>query len=335
MDLLNRYLNAVRPLLPRKAQGDILRELSDDILSQMEEKEAALGRPLNEGEQEEIIKSHGHPIVVAARYGRKHYLIGPELFPFYWLFLKIGVAGALLVRLIVAIITILLSAHPQQETAAALLSVPLVLGPVFFWITISFAAAEICSSFFNLNLKRDWSPRSLPVIGKHSSVISRPNSAAELIFGILFIVWWQLSPAAPYLVIGPTPNLIAPGPIWATLHWPILLLMVATVLQAAVNLIYPHTTTARTRIRLAIQAGAFVILCLIFRAGNWVIAGPAASGSTKYDAIVGLMNQGLMYCFIAAILIAGAQLVWGCIQHFRDSMLRSETSHCKALPGYK
>ena len=78
MDLLERYLQSIRTFLPRKAQDDILRELSENILSQMEEKEAELGRPLTEAEQEEVIKQHGHPIVVAARYGRRQYLIGPR-----------------------------------------------------------------------------------------------------------------------------------------------------------------------------------------------------------------------------------------------------------------
>ena len=104
MDILERYLQAVKPLLPRKAQDDILRELSENIRCRMEEREADLGRPLTTAEQEEIIKEHGHPIVVAARYGRTQYLIGPAVFPFYWLILRIAVVGALIVRLVVEVV---------------------------------------------------------------------------------------------------------------------------------------------------------------------------------------------------------------------------------------
>jgi hypothetical protein len=51
LDLLEHYLQAVKPLLPRKAQDDILRELSENIRCQMEEKETELGRPLTEAEK--------------------------------------------------------------------------------------------------------------------------------------------------------------------------------------------------------------------------------------------------------------------------------------------
>ncbi|HXF12346.1 MAG TPA: hypothetical protein VN517_04290, partial [Terriglobales bacterium] len=101
MQLLERYLNAIKPLLPRKTKEDILREISDDILSQMEDKAEGLDRPLNEAEQAEIIRKHGHPIVAAARYGATRYLIGPETFPLYWLILKISIIAALVVRLTV------------------------------------------------------------------------------------------------------------------------------------------------------------------------------------------------------------------------------------------
>jgi hypothetical protein len=57
VDLLESYLQAVKPLLPRKAHDDILRELSENIRGQMEEKEADLGRPLTDAEQEEVISS--------------------------------------------------------------------------------------------------------------------------------------------------------------------------------------------------------------------------------------------------------------------------------------
>ena len=114
MDLLERYLQAVKPLLPRKAQDDILRELSENIRCQMEEKEADLGRPLTEAEQEEVIKQHGHPIVVAARYRRPQYLIGPTVFPFYWLTLRIAAVGALIIRFVVEMVMALLSPDPAH-----------------------------------------------------------------------------------------------------------------------------------------------------------------------------------------------------------------------------
>ena len=53
-----------KPLLPRETRGDIVQELSDNMLSQMEEKAEDIDRPLTEPEQAEVIKKHGHPVVV-------------------------------------------------------------------------------------------------------------------------------------------------------------------------------------------------------------------------------------------------------------------------------
>lgn len=44
MELLDRYLHAVKFWLPRQHQEDLAAELREDIQSQIEEKEAALGR---------------------------------------------------------------------------------------------------------------------------------------------------------------------------------------------------------------------------------------------------------------------------------------------------
>ena len=78
MALLDRYLLAVRLFLPRAQQKDIIRELSEDIRSGIEDKEGSLGRPLTEAEQEAVIKQFGHPALLAGRYGpRQHWYCSP------------------------------------------------------------------------------------------------------------------------------------------------------------------------------------------------------------------------------------------------------------------
>src|SRR5215472_16193844 len=90
MELLDRYLKAVARALPAAQREDIIRELSEDIRSEMEEKESQLGRELTEAEQEGVLRQRGNPLLVAARYRQDHrtlafgrQLIGPILFPFY------------------------------------------------------------------------------------------------------------------------------------------------------------------------------------------------------------------------------------------------------------
>jgi hypothetical protein len=59
MDMLDRYLQAVRFFLPAQQQDDIVRELSETLISQVEDREEALGRPLDEAEQAAILRQHG------------------------------------------------------------------------------------------------------------------------------------------------------------------------------------------------------------------------------------------------------------------------------------
>src|SRR2546427_8606283 len=87
-ELVERYLQAVRFWLPKAQQEDILAELSEDLRSQIEEKETELGRPLDEAEMAAILKRCGSPIVVASRFQSQQYLIGPALFPVYKFVLK-------------------------------------------------------------------------------------------------------------------------------------------------------------------------------------------------------------------------------------------------------
>src|SRR5262245_28537663 len=90
METVDRYLKAVAKALPEAQREDIIRELSEDIRSEMEDRQSELGRPLTEAEQQALLKQRGNPLLLAARYhqddrrvafGRQ--LIGPVLYPFY------------------------------------------------------------------------------------------------------------------------------------------------------------------------------------------------------------------------------------------------------------
>ncbi|HEX3406116.1 MAG TPA: hypothetical protein VHS81_02665, partial [Caulobacteraceae bacterium] len=83
MDLIDRYLESVRLLLPLEQRDDIAAELRDILMTRREEKAEALGRDLTRQEDEALLKEFGHPLAVAGRYGPQQYLIGPELYPIF------------------------------------------------------------------------------------------------------------------------------------------------------------------------------------------------------------------------------------------------------------
>ena len=83
MDLIDRYLVAVRRHLPANLQDDIVQELGDSLRSEAEDHERATGRPLTDDEQAALLKKRGHPWLMASRYLPNQHLIGPGLFPYY------------------------------------------------------------------------------------------------------------------------------------------------------------------------------------------------------------------------------------------------------------
>ena len=81
--LIERYLQNVRLSLPAARREDIVRELAEDIRTQIADREEELGRTLTEDEQEAVLKHFGHPLALATRYGPQRHVIGPALFPVY------------------------------------------------------------------------------------------------------------------------------------------------------------------------------------------------------------------------------------------------------------
>ena len=82
MALVERYLHAVEFWLPKAQQKDILAELSEDIRSEIEDKEHAAGRKLTESEIEDLLKQRGSPFRWPAAISRSATSSGPRSIPF-------------------------------------------------------------------------------------------------------------------------------------------------------------------------------------------------------------------------------------------------------------
>jgi len=146
MDMLETYLDAVAAQLPRDAADDIVAELRDTLLSQFEEREEALGRPLTDEEREEVLRAMGHPLVVAARYRKgPQMLIGPELFP-YWLFAV--KAGLLIVAAVFALTLMLrLAGNPLDAGQAVAQSFRGLFGAGLTLVGAVTLAGALCEHF--------------------------------------------------------------------------------------------------------------------------------------------------------------------------------------------
>ena len=109
--LVDRYIYAIRRLLPRAQRDDIAAELREAIESQVDGEESRAGRSLHGEEIAAILKRFGQPREVAARYGSQQYLIGPDVFPSYIVAVKV----VLWVMVPVAVFLVLLSIVTAED----------------------------------------------------------------------------------------------------------------------------------------------------------------------------------------------------------------------------
>lgn len=87
--LLDEYLAAIGLLLPLAEKNDILNELRANLEAELEDRAAAKGEPLSEDDVCEVLRNHGEPGEVASRFQPQRYLIGPALWPYFWLGVKV------------------------------------------------------------------------------------------------------------------------------------------------------------------------------------------------------------------------------------------------------
>jgi hypothetical protein len=269
MEMIERYLQAVKFALPQTQRDDIIKELRDSILSQVEEKEATLGRALSEGEQAEVLKKLGSPMDLASRYHKQRYLIGGSMFPIYWKVLKTALALAFVVLASASIATAA-AGKTLTESLSVLLRYPSAALMTFAWITIIFSGLEFFGAQFRLNER--WDPRKLPPLVKADPRKSQFELIAQLLTQTLFSVWWLAGLHYQYLVFGPGIAFLRFGPVWQTIY-PLFVVLVVVDLGLTVSrLIWPRWTQGGPVRRLVMSALGLIVLYFLIGAPNLFVA---------------------------------------------------------------
>ncbi|THD36098.1 MAG: hypothetical protein E7773_09195 [Sphingomonas sp.] len=310
MDLIDRYLTAIRWNLPRAANADdVIAELRDLIASRVEDHEESLGRPLDDKEISALLRDFGHPLVVAARYGTQQSLIGPDLFPFYWFSLKVVLALSVVLLIVSGAGDVLFGGHPVRAFAQAFGGAWWSLLGNAGLVTLIFAVIER-TGWLTDHLNR-WSPDQLPDLSDFT-VKTKPKSAWEAVFeiafGIGFILWWVGLVPLPIAWSNVQGLTLIPDPIWTAMWGPILALMLARLAFNLVQWLRPRWKAVRIGLNVATTAGAIVTLALIYRAGHWVTASSATLPAIKVAEIERSTNLGIHY----AIIVIGVIWLFQC-----------------------
>ncbi|MBZ5617639.1 MAG: hypothetical protein LAQ69_02720 [Acidobacteriia bacterium] len=317
MELLDQYLKSVKPYLPRAQKNDILKELAENILSQMEDQAAQLGRPLNQAEQETLLQQYGQPMVVAGRYqqdggrlvfGRQ--LIGPELFSKYVavLCLNLAITVAIFVGYAIA--------------AGRLFSVPQFLFPAsvqFGCVTLVFILVD------------RWERRShhWNAVPPHERPIPRWQSVSGIAGWSIFTLWLLAVPLFPRLLFGTAAGHLTLAEGWPMFYVPILLLLLAGLAQRFVNLVHPDWTWLLPATRLAVNGLGFAVL-FFFRNSHLVAVADPTYHLAHYERLAEIFNAAILRGLLGYLLINAIIHACICASYSRRRMSERAPSRSAA-----
>ncbi len=315
MEMIERYLQAVKFWLPKGQKNDIIEELSADIDGQVKEREAGLNRELSEAEVELILKQRGRPVVVANRFLPQEQLIGPLLFPIYRFVLKIICLCYLLPWSLVWIGMMAFDrAYRAQQTHVSWFAA--VASAWSAWWTMAFMAIGTATLVFAI-LERvqakshfldEWSPRKLPPV-RVPNQIPRTNSIFELALTLLFLVWWALNASPRVLNLGSTVR-IELSRQWVWFFSAYLILAAANAALAAANLLHSYWTVRRAVLRLLSDGIGAVLFCWLLRAH--IVTSFSASSLTAEkslqvtQAIDFWADKAFPWAIVASVAVAAA-----------------------------
>jgi hypothetical protein len=316
MQLVDRYLQEVKEYLPAEQRDDILKELSANILAEMDDREAALGRALSEEEQIAVLQQQGSPMLVASRYrtdqrtltfGRV--LIGPVLFPLYTKILALNLT-------ITIVVTSIVMSSLGLSVGLKALFLPALLQ--FLTITAIFTLIEQSQKSFHF-LDR-WNPRALPPV-RDPLKISRGSAFSGILSNVIFILCWLRVPGAiyavGYLFVGPAIRYVAPisasplvvAPSWQIFYLPVLILVLLSTAQHGLNFAFPRWTRNRLLARAALGFLGLLLTLLLFGAGNLLVPNPAVTTTAELAALAAIINLSVHYSLLIAAVITLFQIV--------------------------
>ena len=328
MELLDRYLQAVRKHLPWQRQDDIIAELRANLESQLEEKQEELGRPLTPGEAEHWIGGLGSPVQMAAHYQPQQYLIGPAIYPVYLYILRLASMWAIIIYTIVSAITILVGSASMQAVAEAAVRLPGILIQTAAWITLVFAAIEFVAVRYPEKFPPvaavcapKWSPRDLPPLqpavpaGKKRR--SYVHAVTEVIFGFIFLTWLLLVPRYPFLMFGPGVAFLHaspyhPAPVWITFYWFLVALNLIQLAWRCMDLLRGTWQQPNQLEHIISKALSLVAVLVLANAPDhiYVLLKHPETDLLQYGQSLNSFNNGVHQVVLLLCVIIGLQLTW-------------------------
>jgi hypothetical protein len=317
MNLLDHYLRAIRIYLPRgPEQADILNELRDLLQTKLDDREAELGRPLTEVEEEAVLADHGEPLLVAQRYGHVNYgvsfgrqLIGPKQFPLYVRILSFQLALTIIVLFIV-----------RQFAASRPAGVGWLLTPLLLQIILTTLVFVAIDRFQSRSKDEDCPSAAWSFPPVYLQRIPKWQSWAGLVCIGIVGLWFALVPYVPSLLAGRIAGEIDIVPLKPWLYWSVVLVAAIGAAQRAATLIRPEWNWLQPFTRLLTNGALVALLYPLLQSYPYVTVGDAHDVAAA-TAAARRINGAIWWNLIAGIglywLINALVMTWMCVQHLR------------------
>jgi hypothetical protein len=323
MDLLAGYVNMLRLFLPRAQRDDIAREIAEEIRTQAADREAGLGRPLNVDEQAALLGQYGHPLLTAARYRPQQHLIGPIVFPYYWLALRV-ILGLVLVGHAIAVIALVSGGPSWPAIGEAMTSAVQSVFAVVAWLTIVGAVTDRWLA--KSRALEHWDPRTImppahiagraaamatrsverhgpPVWGHRRSGAREPRSAFGFVVGVLVSIWWLLALRVPVLMFGPAAEAVEWGPAMDRMFPVLFATQVVMLVEHFVRLTRPGNVSVFRVTSLLWIAGAVALWWVLLTTDHqWIVWRATVDASARHARLVELANHGFTIPFALAAI---------------------------------
>lgn len=310
MQLLDTYLKSVARFLPAAERDDIVRELSENLRSQIEDREGQVNRPLTDAEVKALLDQFGSPLEVAGRYRQENrvlafgrVLVGPVLFPFYT-----KVLGFTLT--ITAAVIVIIGAALRRPAASLTQALLVHIFIQFAIVTLIFSLAEM-----GLSRRPNMSGVSYPVSpvapprGRDEPRVSRFESLSQIVALVVMLAW--LPAIRDFARSAIAEAELAPTPLWHVAYVALAGIWCAGIVQAFVNLLRPDWTRFRSAARLTLDLVWLGTMVVLLAAGRWVapldMSAPSAVAQAR---VVEGVNHGFFVGLVVTAVISAIAILF-------------------------
>ncbi|MBX3037205.1 MAG: hypothetical protein KF758_09865 [Anaerolineales bacterium] len=328
MKLINRYVSEVGKHLPLiQGREDIEKELRSTLEDMLEERATKAGRHADEAMEIELLKEYGSPQKVAMTYNPHPYLIGPRVFPFFLMILKIVFFGIAIGLSVVTIIQLL----SQLSTGAMFMGADFMktilqgAGNIistsigaFGYVVVAFVLIERFVPDFKIDFEeeKEWDPAALAKEPDADSV-SRGELIAEIVFTFVGLAILNFYPQilGMYFFSGEQSFFI---PLFSDVFQkfvPWINLIFLAEIAVDIYLLRNAVWTTATRVAKIIIEGASLVLAIVFVRTTDIIGFTAESFANspftpeQAERFVTVANVSITIGIIVVVVIVSVELI--------------------------